>query len=206
MENKGYFSLPSSRIHFPTHPNSFFSLTIPHKPFTIFWSERRGTLEQLCSLIPSAVIVVVFVCVCVLCSVLFLWASLFPFSGLALAIRDQEYHGFLFANVGHDCGQLVDVAAVEMLRLPQVQDHRGWARFGCKETHVSAREGEHKNSSETFLSNPAMCTYQIILHLLHTSIYRKLFSQCFMALRPLVTVNVKFYCVSATSRYNVLEH
>lgn len=68
----------------------------------------------------------------------------FFISGLALAIRDQENHGFLLANVSHDCGQLVDVAAVEMLRLPQVQDHRGWARFGCKETHVSARDRENK--------------------------------------------------------------
>lgn len=59
-------------------------------------------------------------------------------SGLAVAIRDQENHGFLFADVGHDGGQLVDVAAVEMLRLPEVQDPRGGARFGCKETHVSA--------------------------------------------------------------------
>lgn len=66
------------------------------------------------------------------------------FSGLALAIGDQEYHGFLFSNVSHDRGQLVDVAAVEMLRLPQVQDHRGRARFGCKETHVSAERGERR--------------------------------------------------------------
>lgn len=69
-------------------------------------------------------------------------------SGLALAIGDQENHGFLLANVSHDCGQLVDVAAVEMLRLPQVQDHRGWARFGCKETHVSARDREKKKGEE----------------------------------------------------------
>lgn len=64
--------------------------------------------------------------------------------GLALAVGDQEYHGFLFADVGHDGSQLVDVAAVEMLRLPQVQDHRGRARFGCKETHVSAERGAQK--------------------------------------------------------------
>lgn len=87
------------------------------------------------------------VCVVVVVIVVFctfpLHQSLPPFSGLALAIRDQEYHGFLFADVGHDRGQLVDVAAVEMLCLPQVQDHRGRARFGCKETHVSAeREGQ----------------------------------------------------------------
>ncbi len=114
--------------------------SILHKPFTIFWSEEEGHWGS------SALwfllrILLVFVCVCVcvlLCSVLFLCTSLSPFSGLALAIRDQEYHGFLFANVSHDRGQLVDVAAVEMLCLPQVQDHRGWARFGCKETHVSA--------------------------------------------------------------------
>lgn len=111
--------------------------------------EERGTLGQLRSLIPAAVIVF-SVCVCV-CCVRFLCTSLSlsPFSGLALAIRDQEYHGFLFANVSHDRGQLVDVATVEMLCLPQVQDHRGWARFGCKETHVSAEERkkreEHRN-------------------------------------------------------------
>ena len=103
-------------------------------------------MGQLCSSILAAVIVVglFFLCVLLLCSVLFpLHQSLPPpplFSGLALAIRDQEYHGFLFADVSHDRGQLVDVAAVEMLCLPQVQDHRGWARFGCKETHVSAEE------------------------------------------------------------------
>lgn len=50
--------------------------------------------------------------------VLFLGTSLSLFSRLALAIGDQEYHGFLFADVGHDRGQLVDVATVEMLRLP----------------------------------------------------------------------------------------
>lgn len=108
-------------------------------------------------------------CFCVCCCVLyfFLCTSLSPFSGLALAIRDQEYHGFLFANVSHDGGQLVDVAAVEMLCLPQVQDHRGWARFGCKETHVSAERRTHKNNSEgtmrdffLLLLNQAMCTYQ----------------------------------------------
>lgn len=81
-----------------------------------------------------------FLCVCCCCFVLYFSSAPVspPFSGLALAIRDQEYHGFLFADVGHDRGQLVDVAAVEMLCLPQVQDHRGRARFGCKETHVSA--------------------------------------------------------------------
>lgn len=67
------------------------------------------------------------------------------FSGLALAIWDQEYHGFLFADVSHDCGQLVDVATVEMLRLPQVQNHRGRACFGRKETHVSVQRSEKKN-------------------------------------------------------------
>lgn len=69
-----------------------------------------------------------------------------PVSGLALAVRDQEYHGFLFADVSHDRGQLVDVAAVEMLRLPQVQDHRGRACFGCKETHVSAAAGRQEGA------------------------------------------------------------
>lgn len=74
-----------------------------------------------------------------------------PFSVLAVAVRHQEYHGFLFADVGHYCGQLVDVAAVEMLRLPQVQDYRGWARFGCKETHVPAQTrggGEQKRREQ----------------------------------------------------------
>lgn len=75
----------------------------------------------------------------------FLFTSLLPFSGLAFTIRDQEYHRLLFANVSHDCSQLVDVATVEMLCLPQVQDHRGWARFGCKETHVSVENKREKN-------------------------------------------------------------
>lgn len=43
--------------------------------------------------------------------------------GLALPVRHQEDHGFLFANLGHDGRQLVEIAAVEMLRFPQVQDH-----------------------------------------------------------------------------------
>lgn len=106
-------------------------------------------MGQLCSSIPAALIVVgFFLCVC--CCVLYFSSAPVssPFSGLALAIRDQEYHGFLFANVGHDRGQLVDVAAVEMLCLPQVQDHRGWARFGCKETHVSAAEEQRRRAQK----------------------------------------------------------
>lgn len=173
MGNKGYFSLLSSRIHFPKHPKPFLffpSHLVCLKIFTLLgWESyinplpscevKKGTSEQLCSLIPAAVTVVVFpLCVCVhvcVCCVPVLFPPSVPvsspcflfiifISGLALAIGDQENHGFLLANVSHDCGQLVDVAAVEMLRLPQVQDHRGWARFGCKETHVSARDKEKK--------------------------------------------------------------
>lgn len=158
MENKGLcfllFLLLSSWIHFPKHPDASFSSFGLFKDFySVRW--ELGTHSNINSLLSSEVkkrdigtallfdsscsyccffLLFVFVC-----SVLFLCTSLFPFSRLALAIRDQEYHGFLFANVGHDRGQLVDVAAVEMLCLPQVQDHRGWARFGCKETHVSLK-------------------------------------------------------------------
>lgn len=153
MENKGYFLY---WIHFPTHPNSTFpSFGLSYKDFD---SDRweMGTRSYINPLLASKVkrdigTALLFDSCCsyccffvLLCSVLFLCTSLSPFSGLALAIRDQEYHGFLFANVSHDRGQLVDVAAVEMLCLPQVQDHRGWARFGCKETHVSAERRTQK--------------------------------------------------------------
>lgn len=151
MENKGFLSLLSSRTHLST---PFLSL-----PFGLWnhfylppisWSEHRGSLEQLCSLIPAAVIVDFYLFIYFLNHVRLYVVIFFPctspffFSGLALAIRDQEYHGFLFANISHDGGQLIDVAAVEMLCLPQVQDHRGWAHFGCKETHVSAEKGTQK--------------------------------------------------------------
>lgn len=75
-----------------------------------------------------------------------------PLGGLALAVGDQEDHGFLFADVRHDGGQLVDVAAVEVLRLPQVQDHRGRTRFGCKEAHVSAERGADENTTSDLAS------------------------------------------------------
>ena len=59
-------------------------------------------------------------CCCCLCCFFFPSDQLSSSSsaGLALSVGDKEYHGFLFADVGHDGGQLVDVAAVEMLCLP----------------------------------------------------------------------------------------
>lgn len=62
---------------------------------------------------------------------------------LALPVGHQEYHGLLFADLGHDGGELVQVATVEVLSFPEVQDRRRGTRFGREEAHVSAcRETE----------------------------------------------------------------
>lgn len=143
-----------------------------------------------------------YVCSGCFCVVFFSSTSVSPlFSGLALAIRDQEYHGFLFANVSHDRGQLVDVAAVEMLCLPQVQDHRGWARFGCKETHVSAerRTQEYQwGNKETFLLNQTICSHQdrqSLIFSLPTQSQENLFTHCFIVRLPLVTLSMSSFIV-----------
>lgn len=164
-------------------------------------------------------------CVVVFCT--FLCTSLSPFSGLALAIRDQEYHGFLFANVSHDGGQLVDVAAVEMLCLPQVQDHRGWARFGCKETHVSAQNEDRGENTKIQWGKKVWelsCFFYFFFYsiesiheahikmdnlsfFLHQQSYENLFSLYFIVLLRLVILSVSSFivCYIATSRYAVLE-
>lgn len=69
---------------------------------------------------------------------------------LALPVGHQEYHGFLFADLGHDGGELVQVAAVEVLSLPEVQDRRRRTGFGREEAHVSAYK-ETETSSEISL-------------------------------------------------------
>ncbi|TNN28571.1 hypothetical protein EYF80_061279 [Liparis tanakae] len=72
-----------------------------------------------------------------------------PRSGLALPVRHQEDHGLLLADVGHDGGQLVDVAAVEVLRLPQVQDQRAAYLSGEEEEDEEDEEDEEPIAGST---------------------------------------------------------
>lgn len=152
MKNKGHLLVelakmfPNARARCPLlFALSFKETGSYNPPHSICDKEGRWD-RSAAAPCPAAVIVgrfcffVVVVCVVVIVVFFLPYSLSLQFSGLAFAIRDQEYHGFLFANVSHDRRQLVDVAAVEMLRLPQVQDHRGWTRFGCKETHVSAEK------------------------------------------------------------------
>lgn len=216
MENKGFLSLLSSRIHFPTHPNSSFS---PHLVclkifFTAHWksyinlslSSEVNEEEHLNSsgfwfppqLLLFVLCVCVFTCACVhvLCSVLFLCASLFSLFWVSTPHRRPriswlpacQCRPWLWpAGWCCRCGNVAPPTGPGSQRLGSLWMQRN--SCVCKRR-------EHKNSRDIVIkSNHHVHTLKSLSFAPNQHLQRAFQPRCRGATASCNSVNVTVYCV-----------